>query len=64
MTLEEALNHFDNSNTKLAEAIGIDPAAVSNWKKRGGVIPTDSQCRLQVVTKGKLKADEIPKKTA
>jgi len=58
MTLQEALDHFGGSNTELAEAIGITPEAVSNWKRRGGSIPYDAQCRLQVATKGKLKADK------
>jgi len=60
MTVDEALAHYGGSNTKLAEAIGINPAAVSNWKRRG-FVPYDSQCRLQVATKGRLKADPLQK---
>lgn len=57
MTVEEAIAHFE-SVTKLAEAIGVHPAAVSNWKRRGQ-IPIDSQCRIQIASKGKLKADQF-----
>lgn len=67
MTLQEAIDYFGGGRgavTKLAEAIRFTPEAVSNWKRRGGVIPYDAQCRLQVATKGKLKADPIDKPAA
>lgn len=63
MTLQEAIDHFGNQ-AKLASAIGRTPAAITNWKERGGVIPLDAQYRIQVLTKGRLKADAAEPKTA
>ena len=63
MTIDEAINHF-GSQPELAKALGIEQAAISNWKRRGGVVPTGVQFRLQVMTKGKLKADQPEPKTA
>jgi hypothetical protein len=56
MTLQEAINYF-GTQAALAKAIGRGPAAITNWKARGGAIPQDVQFRIQVITKGKLKAD-------
>lgn len=57
MTLQDAIDHF-GSQVELAAAIKREPAAISNWKARGGVIPEDVQYRIQVVTNGALKADQ------
>lgn len=64
MTLQEALDYYGGSKSKLAEAIGRTPATVTNWIARGGVIPEASQYRLQRATKGRLKADIPESKTA
>lgn len=60
MTIDEAVAHF-GSQKELAAKIGKTPEAVSMWKSRGGVIPHDVQFRIQVITKGRLKADPLQK---
>ena len=55
MTPQEAIDYF-GGGSKLAKAIGTTPAAPSLWKK-AGEIPYVRQCQIQVITKGKLKAD-------
>lgn len=61
MTLNEVLDHYGGRdqrgiNLVVAAALGVEPAAISNWKARG-FIPYRTQCQIQVATKGKLKAD-------
>lgn len=63
MTLQDAVDHF-GSQTALAAALNREPAAISNWKARGGVIPLDVQYRIQVITNGLLKADQPDSKPA
>lgn len=55
MTPQEAIDFF-GGGSKLAKAIRTTPAAPSLWKK-AGYIPYVRQCQIQVITKGKLKAD-------
>lgn len=47
------LNHFKNPK-KIADALGISPAAVSQW---GDVIPEKNAYKLQAITNGELKVD-------
>lgn len=56
MNMTDAVGHF-KTKTKLAEALGISPSAVSMW---GETIPHIRQCQIQVITKGRLKADQKP----
>lgn len=63
MTLQEAIDHY-KTQAALARALGKEPAAITNWKARGGAIPLDVQYRLQVITKGRLKADAPEPKSA
>lgn len=44
---------FFGSKTKLAEALGIRPSAVTMW---GETIPESRQYQIQVLSKGKFKA--------
>jgi hypothetical protein len=60
MTIDEAVAHF-GSQKELAEKIGRSSEAISMWRARGNVIPIDVQYRIQVLTKGRLKADPIQK---
>ena len=54
MTTEEAVRFFDGKPSRLAEALHISPAAVSQW---GDKIPMRRQYEIERLTKGKLKAD-------
>jgi hypothetical protein len=63
MTLQDAIDHY-GSQAALARALNREPAAITNWKARGGVIPLDVQYRLQVITEGRLKADQPDTKPA
>lgn len=45
---------FFGSKKKLAEALGIQPSAVTMW---GESVPVSRQYQLQVLSNGKLKAD-------
>lgn len=50
---------FFGSKKKLADALKINPSAVTQW---GETVPEGRQFQLQVLTKGKLKAS--PAKSA
>ena len=63
MTIDDAIKHYGTPG-KLAAAINVNPAAISNWKRRGNVIPASTQYQLQVLTKGRLKADQPDSKPA
>lgn len=56
MTLKQALKHF-RTQTRLADALGISQAAVAQWGQRG-YIPPVRQYQIQVVSRGKLRADK------
>jgi hypothetical protein len=57
MTLEEAIKHY-GTQVNLATALGVRTAAISNWRKRGGAIPSLQQVRLEARSGGALKADK------
>ena len=46
---------FFGSKKKIAEALLINPSAVTQW---GEYVPESRQYQIQVLTKGKLKASE------
>lgn len=48
---------FFGSKKKLADALGIQPSAVTMW---GDSIPVSRQYQIQVLSKGKLRAEERP----
>lgn len=52
MNKEQAIAHF-GSPTELARALGIDPAAVSQW---GETVPILRQLQIEELTKKALKA--------
>jgi transcriptional repressor of cell division inhibition gene dicB len=52
MKTQEAIDFF-GSKSELAKACGINPAAVSQW---GEFVPTTQSYKLEIKTKGKLKA--------
>lgn len=53
MDYEKAIKYFGNGNV-LARKLNLTRQAVYVWKRRG--IPTNMQFRLQVMSKGKLRA--------
>ncbi|MDD2133339.1 Cro/CI family transcriptional regulator [Pseudomonas kurunegalensis] len=53
MKTRDAANHF-GSKKKLAEALGIQPSAVTMW---GELVPISRQYQIQVLSNGKLMAE-------
>jgi len=56
MKTRDAADHF-GSKKKLANALGIQPSAVTMW---GDVVPVSRQYQLQILSNGKLMADTKP----
>lgn len=56
MTTQEAADHF-GSRVKLADALGITPAAITCW---GEYPPITRQYQIQVLSGGALKAEQKP----
>lgn len=55
MKLTEAVEYF-GSKTALAKAINVGKSAVTLW---GDQIPQGRQYQIEILTKGKLKADPV-----
>ena len=55
MLYEELLSHFGGLS-KAARALKIRKQTVHSWKARGA-IPFEAQFRIQLKTKGRLRAD-------
>jgi hypothetical protein len=55
MKTQEAADFF-GSRVKLADALGITPAAITGW---GEVPPLPRQYQIQVLSKNKLKAEPV-----
>lgn len=53
MKLSEAVAHF-GTEAEMARKLGIKPQAVYQW---GDKVPMRRQYQIQLMTKGKLKAD-------
>lgn len=56
MTIKEAEKHY-GGRYQLAIALQVWPETISRWQSKGSGIPYDKQCRIEVLTKGALKAD-------
>jgi len=56
MTYQEALAYFDNKPSRMAKALGITPAAVSQWREE---IPRLRQLELEKISNGVLKAEPV-----
>lgn len=54
MTHQDLVDEF-GGGSKAAKALGYSRQAVSQWKTKG--IPFEAQFRIQMKTKGRLKAD-------
>jgi hypothetical protein len=57
MTVDEAIEEF-GSGRKVCIALGISDRNFPRWKKQGW-IPQAQQLRIEILTEGKLKADEF-----
>ncbi|MHA3059932.1 Cro/CI family transcriptional regulator [Acinetobacter sp. ANC 4636] len=56
MTVDDLKIHYGvKTDSDVARILKHTRGAISKWRNRG--IPPDTQARLQVITKGKLKAD-------
>ncbi|MDN2661821.1 Cro/CI family transcriptional regulator [Psychromonas sp. 14N.309.X.WAT.B.A12] len=49
----DAIKYFGSVN-KLAESLNITKSAISQWPSK---VPRGRACEIQILTKGKLKAD-------
>jgi hypothetical protein len=58
MKFSEVMVHFDYKMSNIARALNIGREAVSQWKDNDEV-PYGRQCELEILTKGKLKADLV-----
>jgi len=55
--LQEAIDYF-GTKSEMARALGIEPQSITLWVDDDR-IPILRQYHIQVVTKGKLKADKV-----
>lgn len=56
MTVDDLRIHYGvEKDSDVARILGHTRGAISKWRHRG--IPPDTQARLQLITKGKLKAN-------
>lgn len=57
MTVDDLKNHFGvEKDIQLTKTIlGVTRGTISKWRHKG--IPSGTQARIQVLTKGKLKAN-------
>ena len=56
MRVSEAIKFFD-TGSNLAKKLGVRPSAVSNWRKRGDLVPELAARQLHELTRGRLKFD-------
>lgn len=57
MKINDVIAHF-GSQVAAAEALGVQQPTISNWKTRGR-IPHIQQLKIELLTKGKLKAKPL-----
>jgi len=62
MTPEDLIAYFHGVSAT-AEAFGISPPSVSEWKSNGRV-PVGRQYQAEVLTRGRLRADRADKRPA
>jgi DNA-binding transcriptional regulator YdaS (Cro superfamily) len=44
---------------KLAKAVGVVQAAVSNWRARGGTVPVEHCIAIERVTSGQVRCEQL-----
>ena len=57
MKIDDVIAHF-GSQVAAADALGMQQPTISNWKTRGR-IPHIQQLKIELLTKGKLKAKPL-----
>lgn len=57
MKIDQVIAHF-GSQVAAADALGVQQPTISNWKTRGR-IPHIQQLKIELLTKGKLKAKPL-----
>lgn len=56
MTVDDLKLHYGvKTDSEIARIFGHTRGAISKWRHRG--IPPETQAKLQLLTKGKVKAD-------
>jgi len=60
VTFQDVLVHFGGTHQSLAAALGITREAVTMW---GGEIPAQRAFQIEVASKGKFKASDLPVRT-
>jgi DNA-binding transcriptional regulator YdaS (Cro superfamily) len=56
MSLQKAIDYYGNQR-KLADALGLKPMAVTQWKKRG--VPLRRALEIEKKTHGKIKFADL-----
>lgn len=57
LSFDQVLAHFGGTHESLADALGIGRTAVTMWR---GQIPELRAMQIEVITKGKLRAKDLP----
>lgn len=60
-TMQAVIDHFGGTQESLAKALGIERAAVTMWR---GKFPLARAYQIEVLTKGKFKAADLPVRRA
>lgn len=56
MLIDDVLQYYQHKQINIARALKVQPNTVSRWVKQNR-IPFLSQCQLELLTNGKLKAN-------
>lgn len=59
LTFQQVLDHFGGTHESLAKALNITRTAVTMWN---GAIPEHRAYQIEVLTGGKLRFCDLPKK--
>jgi hypothetical protein len=58
-TFDEIIEHFGGTHQSLADALGCTREAVTMWN---GIIPESRAFQIEVLSKGKFRANSLPSK--
>lgn len=61
MKFSEVMSYYDYKMSNIGRAVDVARETVARWKKKDE-IPFNMQCVLEVISKGKLKADKREEK--
>lgn len=54
---QRLIAHFGGSQAAAADALGVKPQVVANWKRRG--VPVERALEIEAVTKGRITATDV-----